>query len=68
MNGSDVHALAADEADELYEIVADLLERDAVTRRPALYQALMALAADLEDRLNEADPLVDEPVELAVAG
>jgi uncharacterized tellurite resistance protein B-like protein len=63
----DVNALDSYEAKELYEQASDLLEHPAIQKRPGLYQALMALAADLEDRLNVTDPLCDGIVEVEVA-
>jgi uncharacterized tellurite resistance protein B-like protein len=63
----DVNALDSYEAEELYEQASDMLEHPAIQKRPELYQALMQLAADLEDRLNVTDPLCDGVVELVVS-
>jgi hypothetical protein len=66
MNEKDVTVLDSYEAERMYGLAADLLEHEAVKHRPGLYQALMVLAAELEERLNVTDPLCDGIVELVV--
>ena len=67
MMADGVSKLNSYEAEEPYEQASDLLQHPVIQTRPELYQALMQLSADLEDRLNETDPLCDGIVELAVS-